>query len=64
MSRAAPRAGCGVSPAPTSGGTSPSPGRPGTRPCVFVCAACGLVYELELVALASYLMGDSVTQAS
>lgn len=31
---------------------------------VFVCAACGLVYELELVALASYLMGDSVTQAS
>ncbi|WP_428836913.1 polyamine aminopropyltransferase [Streptomyces cuspidosporus] len=31
---------------------------------VFVCAACGLVYELELVALASYLTGDSVTQAS
>lgn len=31
---------------------------------VFVCAACGLVYELELVALASYLAGDSVTQAS
>ncbi|MFF9217531.1 polyamine aminopropyltransferase [Streptomyces viridosporus] len=31
---------------------------------VFVCAACGLVYELELVALATYLMGDSVTQAS
>ncbi len=31
---------------------------------VFVCAACGLVYELELVSLASYLMGDSVTQAS
>ncbi|RAJ66704.1 spermidine synthase [Streptomyces sp. Amel2xB2] len=31
---------------------------------VFVCAACGLVYELELVALASYLVGDSVTQAS
>lgn len=31
---------------------------------VFVCAACGLVYELELVAMASYLMGDSVTQAS
>ncbi|WP_405818470.1 polyamine aminopropyltransferase [Streptomyces sp. NBC_01390] len=30
----------------------------------FVCAACGLVYELELVALASYLIGDSVTQAS
>ncbi|MFJ6937558.1 polyamine aminopropyltransferase [Streptomyces sp. NPDC101132] len=31
---------------------------------VFVCAACGLVYELELLALASYLIGDSVTQAS
>lgn len=31
---------------------------------VFVCAACGLVYELELMALASYLAGDSVTQAS
>ncbi|MFE1443826.1 polyamine aminopropyltransferase [Streptomyces sp. NPDC058739] len=32
--------------------------------CVFVCAACALVYELELVAFASYLIGDSVTQAS
>ena len=32
--------------------------------CVFVCAACGLVYELELVALASSLIGDPVTQAS
>ncbi|MFH8564734.1 polyamine aminopropyltransferase [Streptomyces sp. NPDC017988] len=31
---------------------------------VFLCAACGLVYELELVALAAYLIGDSVTQAS
>ncbi|QGV82674.1 polyamine aminopropyltransferase [Streptomyces ficellus] len=31
---------------------------------VFICAACGLVYELELVALASYLIGDSVKQAS
>ncbi|WP_344570538.1 polyamine aminopropyltransferase [Streptomyces axinellae] len=30
----------------------------------FICAACGLVYELELVALASSLDGDSVTQAS
>jgi spermidine synthase len=30
----------------------------------FICAACGLVYELELVALGSYLIGDSVTQAS
>lgn len=31
---------------------------------VFICAACGLVYELELLALGSYLIGDSVTQAS
>ncbi|MFI9269926.1 polyamine aminopropyltransferase [Kitasatospora sp. NPDC052896] len=30
----------------------------------FVCAACGLVYELELVALGGYLLGDSVTQTS
>lgn len=30
----------------------------------FVCAACGLVYELALVAQGSYLLGDSVTQAS
>ncbi|WP_431043503.1 spermidine synthase [Streptomyces sp. P1-3] len=30
----------------------------------FICAACGLVYELELVALAAHLTGDSVTQAS
>ncbi|MFE1455589.1 polyamine aminopropyltransferase [Streptomyces sp. NPDC058735] len=45
------------------------PVRPGTARFlvlagVFVCAACGLVYELELLALAAYLMGDSVTQAS
>ncbi|WP_106399416.1 polyamine aminopropyltransferase [Actinocorallia populi] len=31
---------------------------------VFICAACGLVYELALVALGSYLVGNSVTQAS
>ncbi|TWF98891.1 spermidine synthase [Kitasatospora viridis] len=30
----------------------------------FVCAACGLVYELELVAVGGYLLGDSVTQTS
>ncbi|MFF0022272.1 polyamine aminopropyltransferase [Streptomyces sp. NPDC005496] len=63
--------------APTPGAPPPGgergparlPVRPGTGrffvlACVFVCAACGLVYELELVALASYLIGDSVTQAS
>ena len=42
----------------------PSTGRFLVLAGVFVCAACGLVYELELVALASYLIGDSVTQAS
>ncbi|MFF8915043.1 polyamine aminopropyltransferase [Streptomyces sp. NPDC015032] len=51
------------------GGAARLPVRPRTGRClvltaVFVCAACGLVYELELVALASYLIGDSVTQAS
>ncbi|MGY0059733.1 polyamine aminopropyltransferase [Streptomyces sp. LZ34] len=66
---AAPSAAPGVPP-------FPEPERPARLPVpaglgrfvvlgtVFVCAACGLVYELELVALASYLMGDSVTQAS
>ncbi|GHF75236.1 polyamine aminopropyltransferase [Streptomyces griseosporeus] len=54
---------------PPWGGPARLPVRPATGrflvlACVFVCAACGLVYELELVALASYLVGDSVTQAS
>ncbi|WP_035847298.1 polyamine aminopropyltransferase [Kitasatospora azatica] len=49
------------------------PPRPARRPrkarflvllAAFVCAACGLVYELELVALGGYLLGDSVTQTS
>ena len=31
---------------------------------VFVCAACGLVYELALVALGSYLLGDTIAQTS
>ena len=31
---------------------------------VFVIATCGLVYELISGALASYLLGDSVTQFS
>ncbi|MFD4634183.1 polyamine aminopropyltransferase [Streptomyces sp. NPDC058284] len=43
---------------------SPQTGRFLVLTGVFICAACGLVYELELVALASYLIGDSVTQAS
>ncbi|MFJ3231554.1 polyamine aminopropyltransferase [Streptomyces sp. NPDC086787] len=54
---------------PSWGAPARLPVRPGTGrflvlACVFVCAACGLVYELELVALASYLTGDTVTQAS
>ncbi|MFF0462865.1 polyamine aminopropyltransferase [Streptomyces mexicanus] len=56
-------------PAPCADGPARLPVRPATGRFlvlagVFVCAACGLVYELELVALASYLIGDSVTQAS
>ena len=31
---------------------------------VFVCAACGLVYELALVSLGSYLIGNTAMQAS
>ncbi|GAA1916902.1 polyamine aminopropyltransferase [Streptomyces sodiiphilus] len=31
---------------------------------VFICAACGLVYELALVALGSYLVGNTVLQTS
>ncbi|MEU9335703.1 polyamine aminopropyltransferase [Streptomyces sp. NPDC048290] len=31
---------------------------------VFICAACGLTYELALTALGSYLIGNSVTQTS
>ncbi|MFC5909643.1 polyamine aminopropyltransferase [Streptacidiphilus monticola] len=42
----------------------PRAGRWAVLLAAFVCAACGLVYELELVALGSYLLGNSVTQAS
>lgn len=52
-------------------GASGDAGVASTRPtrivllaAVFVCAACGLVYELALVALGSYLMGSSITQTS
>ncbi|OEJ25862.1 spermidine synthase [Streptomyces agglomeratus] len=50
--------------APAALPVRPRTGRFMVLAVVFVCAACGLVYELELVALASYLIGDSVTQAS
>jgi spermidine synthase len=38
--------------------------RAGLLFATFACAACGLVYELALVAQGSYLLGDSITQAS
>ncbi|MDA5283616.1 polyamine aminopropyltransferase [Streptomyces sp. Isolate_45] len=70
IDRSAPR---GVLPAPEPRGVQsataalpvqPRTGRLLVLATVFVCAACGLVYELELLALGSYLIGDSVTQAS
>ena len=38
--------------------------RAGLLATVFICAACGLVYELALVALGSYLIGNTAQQAS
>ena len=38
--------------------------RPLLLAAVGVCAACGLVYELALVALGSYLVGDTVANAA
>ncbi|MFF4318316.1 polyamine aminopropyltransferase [Streptomyces sp. NPDC001568] len=70
IDRSAPR---GVLPAPEPRGAQSAPAALPVQPrtgrllvlaTVFVCAACGLVYELELLALGSYLIGDSVTQAS
>ncbi|MER5809986.1 polyamine aminopropyltransferase [Streptomyces sp. NPDC002033] len=70
IDRSAPR---GVLPAAEPRGVQTVPAALPVRPrtgrllvlaTVFVCAACGLVYELELLALGSYLIGDSVTQAS
>ena len=40
------------------------PGEVALLVSVFVVAACGLVYELAAGAMASYLLGDSVTQFS
>ncbi|MFJ5922632.1 spermidine synthase [Kitasatospora sp. NPDC092948] len=64
----APRA-AGLGGAVRAGGAIPLalPARPArilVLLAAFVCAACGLVYELELVALGGYLLGDSVTQTS
>ncbi|WP_149181465.1 polyamine aminopropyltransferase [Streptomyces sp. TRM49041] len=53
---------------PPATGPPPSPYPRGTRVLlllsVFICAACGLVYELALTALGSYLIGNSVMQTS
>lgn len=38
--------------------------RLGLLATTFLCAACGLVYQLALVTLGSYLIGDTATQAS
>ncbi|MEU8432383.1 polyamine aminopropyltransferase [Streptomyces sp. NPDC029216] len=54
----------GVQTVPAALPVPPRTGRLLVLATVFVCAACGLVYELELLALGSYLIGDSVTQAS
>jgi len=49
----------------TSAENSPPAGSPGLLLLsVFLVATCGLVYELIAGALASYLLGDSVTQFS
>ncbi|MCX4747575.1 spermidine synthase [Kitasatospora sp. NBC_01287] len=54
----------GDTPTPARAGRRPRAARPLVLLAAFVCAACGLVYELELVALGGYLLGDSVTQTS
>ncbi|WP_100444254.1 polyamine aminopropyltransferase [Glycomyces xiaoerkulensis] len=40
------------------------PARAGLLATVFVVAACGLVYELALITLGAYLIGNTATQAS
>ena len=65
--------GAGAAPPATSpdgdhGGGGVERPRPWTRRivllAVFVCAACGLVYELALITLGSYLTGSSIEQTS
>ena len=50
--------------APEPGGVRRGPARLLVLLAAFVCGACGLVYELELVALGGHLRGDPVTQTS
>ncbi|MFE6052099.1 polyamine aminopropyltransferase [Kitasatospora sp. NPDC056446] len=63
-----PRPGHGLAPLPTRRRSRlrsrPRLARLTVLTAAFVCAACGLVYELELVALGDYLLGDTVTQTS
>jgi spermidine synthase len=61
--------GLGASPEPAAipDGRLPVPagiGRGVVLIAVFICAACGLVYELTLIAIADHLVGDTVTQTS
>jgi spermidine synthase len=54
-------------PGPDAAGPLPVGRRPARAVllgAVFLCAACGLVYELALVTLGSYLVGNSVQQTS
>ena len=50
--------------APAAVRIRPRPARVVVLAGVFACAACGLVYELALVTLGSYLMGSSVAQTA
>ncbi|MBT0567005.1 polyamine aminopropyltransferase [Williamsia sp. CHRR-6] len=49
---------------PAAAATRPRWARTALLAVVFICAACGLVYELALVTLGSYLIGNTATQAS
>lgn len=51
-------------PVPDALAIRPRFARAGLLAVVFVCAACGLVYELALVSLGSFLIGNTATQAS
>lgn len=53
-----------TSPVATDAPTGHRVGRTALLFVVAVCAACGLVYELALVATGSYLVGSSITQTS
>ena len=53
-----------TAPAPPGAPARSRAARAGLLFATFVCAACGLVYELALIAQGSYLLGDSVTQTS